>query len=107
MRAAGFNQNREAVVAKAISSAAGNFFATAVRRRSIRPMVVLSFEFLILSWKRRGLPFHFRENFRESFLFPFGEGIGGVAVGATEVAGGEADENARQPGESASPCRLR
>jgi len=34
-------------------------------------------------------------------FFAFGERVGGVAVGATEVAGGEADENAGQAGEGA------
>ena len=44
---------------------------------------------------------HLGQNFRERFLFAFGEGVGGVAIGAAQIAGGEPDENARQPGEGA------
>ena len=42
-----------------------------------------------------------RQDFLQRHLFAFGEGVGGVAVGAAQVAGGEPDENARQPGEGA------
>ena len=44
---------------------------------------------------------YFSQNFRQRHFFAFGEGVGGVAIGAAQVAGGEPDENARQPGKGA------
>ena len=44
---------------------------------------------------------NFCQNGFERLFFAFGEGVGGVAVGAAQVAGGEADEYARQPGKGA------
>ena len=41
------------------------------------------------------------QNLRERLLFALGEGVGGVAVGTAEVAAGQPDENARQPGKGA------
>ena len=51
--------------------------------------------------KRCGQFSDFGQDVRKRPFLAFGEGIGGVAVGATEVAGGEADEDARQAGEGA------
>ena len=54
-------------------------------------------------WRRQF--FYFGQNIGERFLFSFRERVGGVAIRAAEVAGGEADENARQPGEGAFPLQ--
>jgi hypothetical protein len=43
----------------------------------------------------------FGENVLQRSLLAFGESVSGVAVGAAEVAGGEPDENAGQPGKGA------
>ena len=40
-------------------------------------------------------------NLGQRFFLSFREGIGGVAIGAAQIAGGKTDENARQPGEGA------
>ena len=51
--------------------------------------------------KRRGQFAHFCQDFLQRHFFAFGEGVGGVAIGAAQIAGGEPDENARQAGEGA------
>ena len=48
-----------------------------------------------------GPPPNFFQDFRERSFFTFGEGIRGVAIRAAQIAGGEPDENARQPGKGA------
>ena len=44
---------------------------------------------------------HFRQNLCQFALFSLGEGVGGVAVGTAQVAGGKPEEHARQAGKSA------
>ena len=58
-----------------------------------------------MGFERRRQFFYFRQNVGERFLFSFRERVGGVAIRAAKVAGGEADENARQPGEGAFPLQ--
>ena len=58
-------------------------------------------KFPILLLERSCQSIDFRLNLRERPLFPFGEGISRVAIGTAQVAGGEADKNARQAGKSA------
>lgn len=41
------------------------------------------------------------EDIGDGLFCPFGEGVGGVAVGAAEVAGGQPHKDAGQTGESA------
>jgi len=51
--------------------------------------------------KTCGQFFHGGQNVGERFLFAFGESVSRIAIRAAEIARGEADKNARQPGKSA------
>jgi hypothetical protein len=54
-----------------------------------------------LGAKGGGEAVDFGQDIREGEFAAFGECVGGVAVGATEVASGKADENAGEAGEGA------
>ena len=54
-----------------------------------------------LVMERLGETIDFGADVFERLFFAFGEGIGGIAIGAAQVAGGETDEDARQAGKSA------
>jgi hypothetical protein len=56
---------------------------------------------LALVVKGAGEAVDFGQDFVEGEFVTFGECVGSVTVRATEVAGGKADENAREPGEGA------
>ena len=100
MHAAGLDEHGEAVIAKLLHQrqgifleqrlAAGQFDERKFGTRGTRP-----------SGEWFGQLADFFQNFRERLFFALGEGVGGVAVGAAQVAGGEPDEDARQAGEGA------
>jgi hypothetical protein len=51
--------------------------------------------------ERNGEFVHAFKNRLERLAFTFGKGVGGVAIRAAEIAGGEPDKDARQTGKSA------
>ena len=98
MRAAGLDEHSETIVAERHHQrqrsgleqrfAAGEFN----ERQSLR-------SFDGGEWDREFA--HFGERIGERHLDSLGESVGGIAVGAAQIAGREPHEDARQPGESA------
>lgn len=90
--AAGFDEHGETRFAKLLHEREGIFLK---QRFSAGELDKRKF------WIRLRQFFNFGQNFIERFLFAFGEGVGGIAERTAQVAAGEADENARQPGKGA------
>jgi hypothetical protein len=100
MRAAGFEEHGEAVVAKLLHQ----------RERIWLEQRLTAGEFDerepgIANLKRLSKPAHFRQRTGQQLFAPLGERIRRIAVGTAEVARGEPDKHARQPGKGAFPLQ--
>jgi len=94
VRAAGFQEDGETGLAKLLHERQGIFleqwFAAGQFNQGQRRAV-----------ERRGEFFDLCEDFGEEHLFALRESVGGVAIGAAEVAGSQPDKDAGQAGKSA------
>lgn len=108
VRAAGFEQDDEAVVAKFLHQwqdvfLKEGFAAGQLDQRKGRGARVEGWHAIVEGrfGKRLGEAGDFGVNFFQGLFFAFSKGVGGIAIGAAEIAGGQADKNAGEAGEGA------
>lgn len=108
MGAAGFKQNRETIITERRHQRERGFLQQWLAARQFdqrQPCRKRSAECGVRSRKRRGETVHLRAYVLQRLFFSLGKCIGRIAIGAPQIAGGEPDENARQPGKGALPLQ--